>query len=136
MSKAVTALSTYDEYYNAIATGTTIIKFSGAWCAPCKKIAGPYATLAGVMPHIKFHEIDIDDVQEVADKEEVMALPQFIAYYNGERLFSYVGANESKLRDNIYNWLRYIDDRRVLLADPDMDKLSSIVDNVDSGLDL
>ena len=127
MSKAATPLSTYDEYYNAIATGTTIIKFSGEWCAPCKKIAKPFAAIAEEWQTIKFHEIDIDIVPEVAIKEDITAVPQFVCYYNGERLFNHVGGNEKQLRENISSWLIYIDNKTPLLDDPSVDKLSSIL---------
>lgn len=138
MSKAnnITTLTSFKEYQVAITTGVSIIKFSGAWCAPCKRIAGPYQVLADTNTSVQFYQLDIDEAPEVTVKEQVSAIPAFIIYYNGERLSSYIGANEQKLSEILYKGLAYIDSKKSLLSDPLNDKLSSLTIDDNSDLDI
>ena len=132
----ITSLSSFEEYKKLVDCDTSIIKFSGTWCAPCKKMSIPYQKLANENSDFKFYEVDVDDGAAIALHEDITAIPAFVVYHNGERMFSYVGANERELRETITNGLTYIMHKRVLLADPINGKLSSLFDDIDSDLDI
>ena len=136
MSKLITTLINFEEYQAAIATDISIIKFSGAWCTPCKRIAPVYELLAFANTSVRFYQLDIDDAPEVTVKEQISAIPAFIIYYNGERVCSYFGANEQKLSETLYTGLACIDSKKSLLGDPNNGKLLSSISDDSSDLDI
>ena len=138
MSKpnAITALISFEEYQSVITTGTSIIKFSSAWCTSCKRIAGSYELLANTNSNVQFYEVNIDKVPQIAIKEQIAAIPAFIIYHNGERLFSYFGANEQKIREVFDTGLTYIDNKSILLTNYANNKLSSLMIDDNSNLNI
>lgn len=112
----ITTLTSLEEYQVAIATGISIIKFSGSHCAPCNRISRPYELLADANTNVRFYQVEIGEVPQVTIKEQIPAIPAFIIYYNGARLSSYVGANEHKLSETLYTGLASIVNKKLLLT--------------------
>jgi thioredoxin 1 len=48
-------------------------------------------------PSITFLKVDIDDVEELANRFSVSSIPCFLFFKNGKEVNRLVGANEAKL---------------------------------------
>jgi len=62
------------------------VKFTADWCGPCKKIAPQYKALAQTNPRHRFVEVDIDELDDVAQKYGVMSIPHFSVFEAGKQL--------------------------------------------------
>ena len=78
------------EEYNEFINGTEklpVIKFFGAWCGPCKVLAGILETLTDEeVEGVLLAEVDVDDdwFETVADGLAIRGIPTMFAYNNGE----------------------------------------------------
>ncbi|KAH8082923.1 SET domain-containing protein [Aureococcus anophagefferens] len=52
-----------------------VVKFSAAWCAPCRAMAPAFAALAEALPEARFVAVDVDEVPDAAARFEAGALP-------------------------------------------------------------
>ena len=78
------------ELAERIATEDLIVRFTADWCAPCR-------SMAPVIDEIRSDghtvvDIDIDANPEIAKQFDVMSIPTFIGFKNGERTGTTVGA--------------------------------------------
>ena len=71
------------------------------WCGPCKAISPTVDALAAEHPDVVFVKLDVDSCPRTAQRLRVMAMPTFIFLKNGNRLGSFMGANEALLRQGI-----------------------------------
>ncbi|KIJ34641.1 hypothetical protein M422DRAFT_51880 [Sphaerobolus stellatus SS14] len=62
--------------------GLVVIDFHAAWCGPCHQIAPIYAKLSDTYRHVTFTKVDVDQVQPVAVKYNVTAMPTFLFIKN------------------------------------------------------
>lgn len=83
---AVTML-TKENFEETVSTSDVpvIVDFYADWCMPCKKIAPVLEEIA----EEKFGEVlvckvDVDKSQELAGTYQVMSIPNFISFKNGE----------------------------------------------------
>jgi len=96
--KHINELATYNRLINGITP--CIVKFTAAWCGPCKRIAPHVEKLAsehyGVLI---FLEIDVDDESagSIVKHEGVSAMPTFIFYVEGKKVASFAGAHQGNL---------------------------------------
>ncbi|EGD79385.1 thioredoxin h isoform 1 [Salpingoeca rosetta] len=73
-----------------------VVKFTAVWCKPCKAIQPHYQQLAAKLPGI-FLQVDVDEVDELADRYRVNALPTFLVVKDRKRLFSSVVISQEEL---------------------------------------
>jgi len=75
----------YDENINE--TTNAIIDFSATWCGPCKRMK-PYFEKAenfvqSINLDVKFFEIDVDELEEIAQDFEISCMPTLVLVKNG-----------------------------------------------------
>merc|ERR1712227_149908 len=76
--------------------------FFATWCGPCKMIAPKLESMSKEMAgKVVFLKIDVDELDDLAAKQEVKAMPTFSFFKNGQKLESFAGANEQKIRETI-----------------------------------
>lgn len=75
------------------------------WCGPCKAIAPKVAELSKNYENVKFYQIDVDQLSDVAAELGIRAMPTFILFKNGEKLTDVVGANPQALESGIKSML-------------------------------
>ena len=87
------------------APGTVnVIKYGAPWCPPCREVAPYYALYTerclsrGLS--VRFATVDIDDVQEYAQKKEIKKIPRFEAWRN-EKMVGFLMTGDITMVDKM-----------------------------------
>ncbi len=77
-----------------------LVDFSADWCGPCKMMAPLIDQLADEYEgEMKIGKINVDQAPDIAQKYNVMSIPMFAFFKNGEVVETAVGAlNKAKLQ--------------------------------------
>ena len=80
-----------------------LVDFSADWCGPCKMMAPVIDELADMYEgEMKVGKINVDQSPDIAQKYNVMSIPMFAFFKNGEVVETAVGAlNKAKLQASI-----------------------------------
>ena len=72
--------------------GTVFVDFYADWCGPCKMMGPVVESLAqDLQGQVKICKINIDEQGEIAERYEVMTIPTFIVFKNGEPVVRSIG---------------------------------------------
>ena len=98
----VQALETDEELDELLQDGNrrkVVCKFTGTWCAPCKKIQPFFEQCASRYNNddFAFRTIDVDEFDEIANKYKVSMMPTFLVLQEGSILGTYRGSNQNAL---------------------------------------
>lgn len=63
-----------------------------SWCMPCKLMSPIFAGISNKYEDILFVRIELDEEDEVGEKLNVMSIPSFLYFENGELVNKKVGA--------------------------------------------
>ncbi|KAL9650191.1 hypothetical protein ABK040_011193 [Willaertia magna] len=85
-----------------------VVDFFAFWCPPCQASKPLYEKLSQskLYDRVLFLKVDVDQCYEVAQQEQVRAMPTFKFYQNGEVIDSVVGANMERVEDIIREKLK------------------------------
>lgn len=84
---------TAGEFDDFIKDGIVLIDFWAAWCMPCIIMAPIMDELSGKFKgKIKFGKVDIDENQELAQKFNIVSIPNFILFKNGKQAEQFIGS--------------------------------------------
>ncbi|SIO73720.1 Thioredoxin-1 [Babesia microti strain RI] len=97
----VTFIETVDCYRKAVSSGVVVAKFGAEWCGPCVNSRPLFEKLSNQMKSVKFIELDIDKLPELAEEHRVTTIPMFKIYKNGEVVTELVGSDIPKLESEI-----------------------------------
>jgi thioredoxin 1 len=61
-----------------------VVDFYATWCQPCIKMAPVMNALCEEMKNVVFGKVDVDKAEEIANSNNVEAMPTFIFYRKGE----------------------------------------------------
>lgn len=70
-----------------------LVDFFATWCGPCKAISPQIEKLSNEHTGIKFYQIDVDQLSEVAAENGISAMPTFLFFKGGEKVETVRGAN-------------------------------------------
>lgn len=59
------------------------IRFGAPWCGPCKTLGPIFQSCANEFPQVKFAQVNVEEVPEVAQAYRVRALPTIILFKQG-----------------------------------------------------
>eukprot|EP00922_Rhytidocystis_sp_ex-Travisia-forbesii_P067929 GHVS01101147.1.p1 GENE.GHVS01101147.1~~GHVS01101147.1.p1 ORF type:complete len:106 (-),score=17.59 GHVS01101147.1:333-650(-) len=76
-----------------------LVDFYATWCGPCKIIAPQLEALEKEFPGVKFAKVDVDELEEVAAKFNITAMPTFIVFKKGQLLKTMVGSSITVVKD-------------------------------------
>eukprot|EP00914_Ancora_sagittata_P029882 GHVO01059328.1.p1 GENE.GHVO01059328.1~~GHVO01059328.1.p1 ORF type:complete len:116 (+),score=21.41 GHVO01059328.1:39-350(+) len=97
MVKVVESVAEFDA---ALASGSTLlVDFYADWCGPCKAIAPKLVEMAAELPSVVFLKVNVDDLDDLAAKYEVSAMPTFMIFKDGKKVDTLVGANVNALKE-------------------------------------
>ncbi|ATZ20709.1 thioredoxin [Mesoplasma coleopterae] len=84
-------VSSKEEFDKIISEGKTFVDFNATWCGPCKMQMPLVHMLAQKTEGIKFIDLDVDLVPEVAQQYQVMSIPTLMLFEEGKEAKKNVG---------------------------------------------
>ena len=73
------------------AEGFVLVDFWGTTCGPCKVFSRILEDAAAELPLVDIVKVNVDDNPELADENDVMAVPTVHFYRDGELVKEHVG---------------------------------------------
>lgn len=81
---------------------TVVVDFFADWCGPCKMLSPVLEKLASINPDVDFYKVNIDDNPSLAEKFEVMSIPNVVIFKNGQAVDRSIGfVSEQQLQEII-----------------------------------
>lgn len=84
-------IETVEEFEEFIKEGKVIIDFYANWCGPCKMLAPVLENLDQEVNDLKIGKINVDDLEELAERYAVFSIPTLILIKDGQELKKQVG---------------------------------------------
>lgn len=73
-------------------SGTVLLDFWAGWCGPCRMMAPAVDAIAEERTDVRVGKVNVDDEPELAQMFNVMSIPTFIVFRNGEVVSRTAGA--------------------------------------------
>lgn len=90
-------ITTEQEYINEVLQeGIIFVDFYADWCGPCKVYEPILKQVSqlDICKDIDFIKVNIEDLTELADREEIVSVPTTMIYKNGELVFRSAGVQQ------------------------------------------
>tara|TARA_Y100000296_G_scaffold86401_1_gene126027 strand:- start:974 stop:1300 length:327 start_codon:yes stop_codon:yes gene_type:complete len=82
-----------NEFKNFVNKDFVLIDFFAEWCMPCLMMVPVIDELSEKFKgKIKFGKLNIEDNQELAQKFDIVSLPNFILFKDGKQIEQFIGA--------------------------------------------
>ncbi|VEN62134.1 unnamed protein product [Callosobruchus maculatus] len=82
------------------------VKFGAEWCSACKKLQPMYVETANKFPDIRFIEIDVDKLPDLAAELGVSSIPATFLLRNGKVVDQVMGVNPGAIGEKIQAQLK------------------------------
>lgn len=80
------------EFEDVLANNTKVlVDFYADWCGPCKMLAPVLEDVSKEHEDVAFVKVNVDNVQELAAKFNIMSIPTLIAFVNGKAVKQTMG---------------------------------------------
>lgn len=88
-----------DQFYRIIRTGANhkVIMFTAAWCGPCKIVRKNYSKLANDFINAEFYKVDVDQMEELTKKYNIVNVPSYCVFKVGQLEQTYYGAQLNRV---------------------------------------
>lgn len=106
------------EYLDFVSKGLCVVKFTAKWCGPCKAIGPVYKDLESQHGEkITFLEVDLDNAEEISERENVTSIPRFFFYSDGVKRteMNIVGGKKDELIKNVSTFLSETEQKPVVV---------------------
>tara|TARA_B100000315_G_scaffold233379_1_gene246456 strand:- start:463 stop:789 length:327 start_codon:yes stop_codon:yes gene_type:complete len=85
------------EFDDFIKKDLVLIDFAADWCMPCLMMVPVIDELSEKFKgKIKFGKVNIEENQELAQKFDIVSLPNFILFKKGKQIEQFIGAMSSE----------------------------------------
>ena len=73
-----------------------IVDFYANWCGPCNEMIPVVDDFENKHKDVSVFKVDVDKNSEIAEKYNVLSVPTFMIFKNGENVDSFTGGMEQK----------------------------------------
>lgn len=92
---------TNGEFDEFIKTGIAFVDFFAEWCMPCLMMSPVIDELSEKFKgKIKFGKVNVDDNRQIAQKFNVMSIPNMIIFRDGKKAEQFIGAISQEELEN------------------------------------
>jgi len=86
----IIALESYADFETKVlhSAKPVVVKLHAAWCGACQEMEPVFHALASQMDDITFATVDIDHVSEIGQKYNIIGVPTFLLFKDGEEMRS------------------------------------------------
>ena len=86
-----------NEFENFTKSDLTLVDFFADWCMPCLMMAPVIDELSEKFKgKIKFGKVNIEDNQDLAQKFNIVSIPNFVLFKDGEQIEQFIGSTPSE----------------------------------------
>ena len=78
-----------------------VVKVGATWCGACRAAESPFHKIAADFPNVVFATLDSDKNDAIATKYDVMSLPTFLYFNNGNLVKKQVGFTSGEVRSTL-----------------------------------
>lgn len=86
-----------------------VLDFWAPWCAPCRRFAPVFESVAAKHPDVIFGKIDTEVQVELADKFQIQSIPTLMVIRESDIIFSQPGALPEEIFEQIVAKAKEID---------------------------
>lgn len=80
-----------------------LVDFFATWCGPCKMMAPVVEAIEKEMEgKVSVYKIDVDNETDLAMKYNIMSIPTFVLFKNGEAVSSLLGMRD---KQELIDWI-------------------------------
>ncbi|KAK2447118.1 Thioredoxin-like protein cxxs1 [Trifolium repens] len=99
----IDSLQSWEFYVNQASTQNSpiVVHFTASWCMPSVAMIPYFEEFASDYPDFLFLSVDVDEVKEVATRNDIKAMPTFLLLKDGAPLEKIVGANPEEIKKRI-----------------------------------
>ena len=101
MSKVI-ELENKDEFAELKSSGKVLVDFYAVWCGPCQAMKPVIDKYSDEVEDVKVLTVDVDKFAEVASEYNIMSIPTFVVFKDGEPIESKNGAMGE---EDLKNWV-------------------------------
>ncbi|MDF7638519.1 thioredoxin family protein [Lactobacillus sp. ESL0791] len=89
-------------------SGRVVLEFSADWCPDCRFLAPFMPEIEADFSDSKFYQIDRDGAVDVAKELNIMGIPSFVVYQDGQEIGRLVN-KDRKTKQEVEDFLRSLD---------------------------
>ena len=99
---------TNGEFDEFIKTGVAFVDFFAEWCMPCLMMSPIIDELNEKFGNrVKFGKVNVDDNREIAQKFNIMSIPNIIIFKDGKKVEQFIGAiSQEELENKLEKFAR------------------------------
>ena len=95
------------EFKTLSSSGPVVVDFYAIWCGPCRAVSPKVGELSEKYPNVRFIQVDVDKLNQVARQLNVTVMPTFVFLQDGKEFGQRVrGADVRSLEKGIQELIR------------------------------
>ncbi|MBQ6333659.1 MAG: thioredoxin [Erysipelotrichaceae bacterium] len=83
------------EFDEMIKSGVSFVDFFADWCGPCKMLGPVLEEVSVGYPDIEFAKVNVDDNMDLAERFQIMTIPQVFMFKDGEVIGKFGGYKDA-----------------------------------------
>lgn len=99
---------TKDQLADITKSGRTVLEFSADWCPDCRFLEPAMPQIEADFPDSHFYQIDRDGSVDLAKKMNILGIPSFVVYQDGQEIGRLVN-KDRKTKQEVEDLLRSLD---------------------------